>query len=377
MTQENPTQADNAQGAPQQPTSVEIARRAAEQTADEGPGAVGDFLRREDLGGGVYDFRFDSGLKGYEHWEWAVTLFHDTDLEEWTVNEAALLPTKRSLVAPQWVPFRDRLPGQGDDDEDDGLEPGLDEAEGGQQRRDRDGRLLDDADSDEDIAEAINRFYLTRRLVPSPKGLQDTAQRWDDGRSRLRRHHDGGEAVTDAFVIPLEGFLGRMYGVCTNKHCRYDGKVVPLDHTCADPDEYEDDLYKDLWPENDPLVDSEHIDVFDDTDRSDDDSAQENSGDQDMTTDDGDAADEPTLVSDPRHHDVVENIEDLSRPDDADEDWREDADPDEGDDSGDGQYPQDSQDESLLAGGDETDPRRARAVQQGFTRVRRRRRRRA
>lgn len=376
MTQENPTQADGTQAVPGMPTSVEIARQAAEQTADEGPGAVGDFLRREDLGGGVYDFRFDSGLKGYEHWEWAVTLFHDAGLDEWTVNEAALLPTKRSLVAPQWVPFRDRLPGQADDDEEDGLEPGLDEAEGGQQRRDRDGRLLDDADSDEDIAEAISRFYLTRRLVPSPKGLQDTAQRWDDGRSRLRRHHDGGEAVTDGFVVPLEGFLGRMYGVCTNKHCRYDGKVVPLDHTCADPDEYEDDLYKDLWPENDPLVDSEHIDVFDDADPSDGGSPEDSSGEPGPAQE---AGDEPTLVSDPRHHDVIENIEDLSTPDDADdgdadEDWRED--PGEGADSDVSPDDPDSQDESLLAGGDETDPRRARAVQQGFTRVRRRRRRR-
>ena len=358
-------------------TSVEIAREAAVQTAED-PQAVGDFLRREDLGDGVYDFRFDSGLKGYEHWEWAVTLYHDAELGEWTVNEAALLPTKRSLVAPQWVPFRDRLPrrarGSRDSQEDDGqeTEPGIAEAEAGQEMRDRDGNLLDPADSDEDVAEAINRFYLLRRRVPSPKGLQDTAQRWDDGRSHSSRGDS--DCVRDAFVVPLEGILGRMYGVCTNRHCRYDGKVVPLDHTCADPDGIDDDALRGMWPENSPLVDSEHIDVFDDRHRSDSRSAadsDEDSEDDDssdpagqpddstLTIDSDDDQEEASTVSDPRHHKVVESIEDMSVPDDDDFD----------DEAG------RSEDESLLDGGDDTDLKRARAIQQGFTRVRRRRRR--
>lgn len=332
-------------------TSVELARKAAVETADMGPEAVGDFLRREDLGDHVYDFRFDSGLKGYEHWEWAVTLFHDTGLDQWTVNQAALLPTKRSLVAPKWIPFSDRLPGGSDEEVGKDLEPGLDAGEGGQQQRDRDGNLLDPADSDEDIAEAINRFYLSRRLVPSPKGLQDTAQRWADARSRI---HSRGKGVTDAFVVPLEGFLGRFYGVCTNRHCRFDGKVVPLNHTCADPAENDDDLYKDLWPENNPLVDSEHIDVFDD-DNSEADESEEDDVQDEEEGRESDEEEDPTLVSDPRHHKVIENIEDMSVPDMSDDG--------------------NSQDESLLQGTNASDPRAARAIQEGFTRVRRRRRR--
>lgn len=391
-------------------TSVELARQTAEETADMGPEAVGDFLRREDLGDGVYDFRFESGLTGYEHWQWAVTLYHDTELDEWTVNEAALLPMKRSLVAPNWVPFRDRLPGQSDEEIIQDLEPGSDESEGGQQRRDRDGNLLDPADSDEDIAEALTRFHLTRRLVPSPKGLQDTAQRWADSSSRL---HSRAKGVVDGFVVPLDGFLGRFYGVCTNKHCRYDGKVVPLNHTCADPVLSDQDVYKDLWPEDNPLVDSMHIDVFgddashtslDDSDENSRDDSHADSNDDlrdtdsnadddtldDSSTGDGDyevraSEAEQTLGSDPRYHDVIENIDDMSVPDD-DSDSEFDENDDEADRGRSGRSHRGNsydeantsrRDESLLSDSDESanDPHRLRALQQGFMRVRRRRRR--
>ncbi len=71
--------------------------------------AVGDFVTSIDLGDGVTDFRFVSKLVGYEGWQWSVTLYHDEELQRWTVNESTLIPTDDSLLPPPWIPWKDRL----------------------------------------------------------------------------------------------------------------------------------------------------------------------------------------------------------------------------------------------------------------------------
>ncbi|MCH9276954.1 DUF3027 domain-containing protein, partial [Bifidobacterium amazonense] len=53
--------------------------------------------------------RFVCQLKGYEGWQWTVTLFHDEEAERWTVNESTLVPTEDALRPPAWVPWKDRL----------------------------------------------------------------------------------------------------------------------------------------------------------------------------------------------------------------------------------------------------------------------------
>lgn len=85
-----------------------LARSVAEASADD-PQEVGDFVEIIDLGDNVSDFRFVSRKVGYEGWQWAVTLYRDEAEERWTVNESSLVPTKDALLAPDWVPWKDRL----------------------------------------------------------------------------------------------------------------------------------------------------------------------------------------------------------------------------------------------------------------------------
>jgi len=61
------------------------------------------------IGGGVWDYRFASAIKGYEGWQWSVTLYHDEDADTWTVDESSLVPTDAALQPPAWVPWKDRL----------------------------------------------------------------------------------------------------------------------------------------------------------------------------------------------------------------------------------------------------------------------------
>ncbi|MDF7640985.1 DUF3027 domain-containing protein [Bifidobacterium sp. ESL0784] len=85
-----------------------LAKSVVLSVADE-PEEVGDFSQSIDLGDNVTDFRFVCLRKGYEGWQWAVTLYHDVEADSWSVNESTLVPTKDSLLAPAWIPWKDRL----------------------------------------------------------------------------------------------------------------------------------------------------------------------------------------------------------------------------------------------------------------------------
>ena len=88
-----------------------LAREAlAEITA---VGTYGDFLSETDEGEGVYTLLFAATMGGYPGWHWTVSVAELPDSAP-TVLEAELLPGDGSLLAPDWVPWSDRL-GVGED----------------------------------------------------------------------------------------------------------------------------------------------------------------------------------------------------------------------------------------------------------------------
>lgn len=93
---------------PGQPDPRDIARAMAMDVADE-PEQVGDVVNAIELGDNVTDFRLAADVRGYEGWQWSVTLYHDAEVGTWTVNESSLVPTDDALVPPAWVPWKDRL----------------------------------------------------------------------------------------------------------------------------------------------------------------------------------------------------------------------------------------------------------------------------
>lgn len=88
------------------PDLAVFARSAAVESANES--AVGDFLEVKDEGENTWSYLFSSKLKGYIDWHWSVTVFAPNK-EKPTVSEVVLLPGAESLVAPNWVPWADRL----------------------------------------------------------------------------------------------------------------------------------------------------------------------------------------------------------------------------------------------------------------------------
>ncbi|MEO5920525.1 MAG: DUF3027 domain-containing protein [Pseudolysinimonas sp.] len=96
-------------------------------------GTFGDFIDETHEGEGVYTLLFAATMGGYPGWHWTVSVAVLPDSAP-TVLEAELLPGDGSLLAPEWVPWSDRLKagedldalaeivGSDDDDLDDDLD---------------------------------------------------------------------------------------------------------------------------------------------------------------------------------------------------------------------------------------------------------------
>jgi hypothetical protein len=92
-------------------TPVEVARAALLEIT---PGStVGELVSEQTGDDGVSTIQFASTMLGYPDWFWTVSVAQlpavDGHLEEPTVLEAELLPGEGALVAPDWVPWADRL----------------------------------------------------------------------------------------------------------------------------------------------------------------------------------------------------------------------------------------------------------------------------
>ena len=278
-----------------------IAQAVAVTVSDE-DGQVGDFVEAIDLGDNVTDFRFESRVRGYEGWQWSVTLYHDVELDHWTVNESSLVPTDKALRPPKWIPWKDRLePGDlavtdsiGTDPDDPRMEEGFrktQDAETSDDTEDKpsvadetvqepamDGNASDESEktdvsedseqpvtSEEDVEEAVEEFDLSRRHVLTPLGRSQTAKRWYEGphgpKSLSTKTADGNPCSTCGFFIPLKGELNLLFGVCANKWSPDDGRVVSLDHGCGEHSEIEPPEPSQLWVQSKPAFDDLHIDV--------------------------------------------------------------------------------------------------------------------
>jgi len=69
---------------------------------------IGQYVGSVDEGEGVVTVRFESTLPGYPGWRWTVSLAV-VDGGEPTVLETELMPGDGALLAPDWVPWSDRL----------------------------------------------------------------------------------------------------------------------------------------------------------------------------------------------------------------------------------------------------------------------------
>ena len=208
--------------------ATDVARAALIELVGEGD--VGEHVGHQAEGERLVTHYFAAQHAGYRRWRWAVTLARAAHRREVTVDEIVLLPGPGAVVAPPWVPWRERV--QAED-----VAPGL-----LLPAEDSDPRLVPgytgaDEDPDESAVRAVvEELGLGRPRVLSPEGRIDAATRWYAG------SHGPEAAVAQAapapcascgFVVRVAGSLGNVFGVCANEYSPSDGKVVSFDHGCG------------------------------------------------------------------------------------------------------------------------------------------------
>ncbi|MDL9937785.1 DUF3027 domain-containing protein [Gordonia sp. ABSL1-1] len=179
---------------------------------------------------------FDADLPGYRGWQWCVVLAGAPDADDVTVSEVVLLPGDGSLLAPEWVPWADRIStgdlGPGDllaaEADDPRLVPN--QIDTGDEFR-----FESETVDPDDIAQVAGELGLGRRRLLSSDGRADAAQRWYDG--DFGPNSEMAQAAkypccSCGFYVPLSGSLRAAFGACANEFAA-DGRVVSAEYGCG------------------------------------------------------------------------------------------------------------------------------------------------
>ncbi|WP_199563664.1 MULTISPECIES: DUF3027 domain-containing protein [unclassified Streptomyces] len=237
--------------------AVDLARAAAEEAA--APGVVGEHVAVVSEGDRVVTHYFECEDPGYRGWRWAVTVARASRAKNVTLDETVLLPGSDAILAPEWVPWSERLRpgdmGPGDllptEADDLRLEPGYtgaDEVPPNSAVGEVSGELADlvdvedaelttrpDATARGSIASVADELGMRRARVLSRYGLHSAADRWDEafGPKTPMAQAAPASCVSCAFLMPLAGSLRQAFGVCANEFGPADGHVVSLAYGCG------------------------------------------------------------------------------------------------------------------------------------------------
>jgi len=215
--------------------AVDLARDAV--VAVVGPDRVGEHLEVQAEGERIVTHLFACEDPAYAGWRWAVTVVRAPRAKGVTVSETVLLPGPGALLAPDWVPWHDRLrPGDlgvGD------LLPAPPDDE----------RLValvvlegDDAVTDwypgeeAEPGEPAGPSEPGRSRVLSAIGRDSAAERWytsEHGPRTPLAHAAPAHCGSCGFFVPLSGELGLLFGGCANAYAPDDGRIVSADHGCG------------------------------------------------------------------------------------------------------------------------------------------------
>lgn len=181
----------------------------------------------------VVTHQFECTRRGYHGWRWSVTVTRASRAKHVTVDEIVLIPGEEAIIAPAWVPYKERVqPGD--------LSPGdLLPVEEDDPRLVPTYAFGDDplsADDKTQIRQVATELGLGRVRTLSVEGRDQAAQRWydgDAGPSAPLAVSAPAACTTCGFLLRVSGPLSEMFGVCANGNANDDGRVVSFDHGCG------------------------------------------------------------------------------------------------------------------------------------------------
>jgi hypothetical protein len=211
--------------------AIDAARAALLELVDAGD--VGEHLGHTAEAERVVTHWFACTRRGYPGWRWAVTVARAPRLKSVTVDEVVLLPGDDAIVAPSWLPYRDRIQSgdlsPGDllptEEDDPRLVPSY-----------LSGDPADEIVDQDTVREVVAEIGLGRPRVLSLEGRDLAAERWYDGSHGPQAaiaQSAPASCVSCGFLVRLAGPLATVFGVCANAQANDDGRVVSFDHGCG------------------------------------------------------------------------------------------------------------------------------------------------
>jgi hypothetical protein len=207
--------------------ALDLAKKAAIEDAGKSE-YVGEFYSIDSDEDRVATYLFEAKLPGYHGWRWGVTVVKTDDASKPTICDVVLLPGTQALLAPNWVPYSQRIQpgdlGVGDvvptAPDDERLTPAYAALPG---------------EEDLDITQLFE-FGLGRARVLSIIGRDAASKRWYEGdrgpRTPIAKAAPK-PCVSCGFFIPIAGSLRTTFGVCSNAISPEDARVVSFDHGCG------------------------------------------------------------------------------------------------------------------------------------------------
>ena len=217
--------------------AVDVARAGAEAVSYPRP--VGEHVGFEMVSERLATHYFASTDAGYVGWCWAVTVARVPRGRVATVSEVDMTPREGALLAPEWVPWEERLR-PSDISRDDVLPYKADD--------ERLEQGFEDTSEDPDLP-VVRELGLGRPRVLSQEGIDQAAKRWyesDRGPKSGRRPRN--TCSSCGFLMKMGGGMRTMFGVCANEWATDDGAVVSLDHTCGSHSETDVPKNGTAWP---------------------------------------------------------------------------------------------------------------------------------
>ena len=207
--------------------ALDIAKQAVIEDAGKRE-YVGEFYSVDSDEERIATYLFEAKLPGYDGWRWAVTVAKVDEQSAPTICDVVLLPGTKALLAPNWIPYSQRIQ-PGDLGVGDVVPTAADD------ERLTQGYAALPEDEELDITQLFE-FGLGRARVLSVIGRDEASKRWYEGdrgprtpiaRSAPKPCHSCG------FYIPIAGSLRTTFGVCSNAISPEDARVVSFDHGCG------------------------------------------------------------------------------------------------------------------------------------------------
>jgi hypothetical protein len=208
-------------------SALSIAKQAVIEDAGKSE-YVGEFYSIDSDEERVATYLFHAKLPGYSGWMWAVTVAKVDDNSPATICDVVLLPGAKSLLAPNWVPYSQRIQ-PGDLGVGDVVPTSPDD-----ERLTQSYAALP-GEEELDIAQFFE-FGLSRARVLSIVGRDAASKRWYEGDRGPRApiaQSAPKPCSSCGFFIPIAGSLRSAFGVCSNAISPEDARVVSVDHGCG------------------------------------------------------------------------------------------------------------------------------------------------